>query len=110
GGFLEPVELPPELMTAAFPQAELGGLPLYDTGKPPQWFGTALASFGIGFNRDVVKYLGVREPRTWRDLTDPRWRGWIAMADPTRSASAVAVYMTVVERSMQDARDQGHSE
>lgn len=109
-GHLQPVTLPPEVMQRAFAVPDLGGLALYDRGSPPQWFGTALSSFGIAYNRDVVAYLGLPEPRTWRDLTDPRYRGWIVMADPTLSSSAKAAFMTVVERSMADAAEQGRSE
>jgi iron(III) transport system substrate-binding protein len=96
GGHLQPITLPPELMKRAFAVPDLGGLPLYDRGSPPQWFGTALSSFGIAYNRDVVAHLGLPEPKTWRDLTDPRYRGWIVMAD--------------IERSMADASQQGRSE
>ncbi|MGB7161029.1 MAG: extracellular solute-binding protein [Tepidisphaeraceae bacterium] len=110
GGHLQPVTLPPELMNAAFAVPDLGGLPLFDRGSPPQWFGTALSSFGIAYNRDVVAYLGLPEPKTWRDLADPRYRGWVVMADPTLSSSAKAAYMTVIERAMADAAQQGRSE
>ena len=92
--------LPPELMKRAFAVPDLGGLPLYDRASPPQWFGTALSSFGIAYNRDVVAHLGLPEPKTWRDLADARYRSWIVMADPTLSSSAKAAYMTVVERSI----------
>jgi hypothetical protein len=44
--------------------------------------------------------LGLPEPRTWRDLADPRYRGWIVMADPTLSSSAKSAYMIIVERAM----------
>lgn len=109
-GHLQPITLPPDVMKRAFAVPDLGGLPLYDSGSPPQWWGTALSSFGIAYNRDVVTHLGLPEPKTWRDLTDPRYRGWIVMADPTLSSSAKAAYMTVVERSMADAKQQGRSE
>ncbi len=109
-GHLQPVTLPPELMARAFAVPDLGGLALYDRASPPQWFGTALSSFGIAYNRDVVAHLGLPEPRTWRDLIDPRYRGWIVMADPTLSSSAKAAYMTVIERSMVDAQQQGRGE
>src|SRR5688500_6321062 len=88
GGHLQPVTLPPDVMARAFAVPDLGGLPLYDKGSPPQWFGTALSSFGIAYNRDVVAHLGMPEPKTWRDLADPRYRGWVVMADPTLSSSA----------------------
>ncbi|HEV2294660.1 MAG TPA: extracellular solute-binding protein [Tepidisphaeraceae bacterium] len=109
-GHLQPVTLAPEVMQRAFAVPDLGGLPLYDRGTPPQWFGTALSSFGIAYNRDVIAHLGLPEPKTWCDLSDPRYRGWIVMADPTLSSSAKAAYMTVVERAMADAAQQGRSE
>lgn len=110
GGYLEGVDLGSDFLHEVFPQPTLGGLPLYDTAWPPQWFGTALSSFGICYNRDVLRHLGVPEPKTWRDLADPRYRGWIVMADPTQSASAKTSYMIVVERAMADAAKRGRSE
>jgi ABC-type Fe3+ transport system substrate-binding protein len=110
GGHLQPINLPPELMKQAFAVDSLGGLRLYDAGTPPQWFGSALSSFGIAYNRDVVAHLGLPEPKTWRDLADPRYRGWIVMADPTLSSSAKSAYMIIVERAMADAAEQGRSE
>ena len=109
-GVLQPVVLDPAVMKAAFPRPDLGGVPLYDRAKEPQWFGTALSSFGIVYNKDVVGHLGLPEPRTWRDMADPKYRGWIGLADPTRSASARTAFMTIVERAMADAAEQGRSE
>jgi ABC-type Fe3+ transport system substrate-binding protein len=76
---------------------------LIDDGDEPKWFGTALSSFGISYNLDVIKHLGLPEPTTWRDLADPKYRGWIVLADPTRSSSAKAAFMIIIERAMADA-------
>src|SRR5439155_2608226 len=109
-GHLEGVRLSDDVMRAAFAQKTINGLPLYDLkSDPPQWFGTALSSFGIVYNRDVLRYLGLAEPTTWADLRDPRYRGWIALADPTRSGAARTAFMIVIERAMQDAVDAGGS-
>lgn len=109
-GYLQPVELPAEVMRRAYARREIGGLPLYDQSGPrPQWFGTALSSFGIVYNRDVLRHLAVPEPKTWTDLADPRYRGWVILADPGRSAVARTTFMVVVERAMQDAIDAGRS-
>jgi ABC-type Fe3+ transport system substrate-binding protein len=99
-------------MTAAFPQADIGGVPLYDSDPVhgPRWFGAALSSFGILFNRDVLKFLRLPEPKTWSDLADPRYRGWIELADPTRSASAKTALMVIVEREMQTASQEHREE
>jgi len=110
GGHLEGVRLSDDVLHTAFAQKELNGLPLYDLhSDPPTWYGTALSSFGIVYNRDVLEYLRLPEPKTWSDLSDPRYRGWIALADPTRSGAARTAFMIVVERAMQDAVDAGRS-
>jgi ABC-type Fe3+ transport system substrate-binding protein len=83
---------------------------LFDAkNDPPRWFGTALSSFGIVYNRDVVAHLGLPEPTAWRDLADPKYRGWLVLADPMRSGVARTTFMVIVERAMQDAVDQGRS-
>lgn len=110
-GYLQPATIDAEVMKAVYPKATLGGLALYDLDKNgSSWFGTALSSFGIVYNKDIIKYLGLPEPKTWRDLADPRYAGWIALADGTRSASAKQAYMIIVERAMADAAAQGRSE
>jgi ABC-type Fe3+ transport system substrate-binding protein len=111
-GYLQKAALDPAVLAAAFPQADIGGLPLYDpdTENGPQWYGTALSSFGIIYNRDLLRYLGLPEPRTWADLADPRYRNWVVLADPTRSASAKTALMTIVEREMATAQQQGRPE
>jgi ABC-type Fe3+ transport system substrate-binding protein len=76
----------------------------------PSWFGTALSSFGICYNRDVVHYLGVPEPKTWRDLTNPRYINWLVAADPTSSSSSKAAFLAIVEKAMADASARGRSE
>ena len=109
-GVLQSVALDAPIMKAAFPKPDLGGVPLYDRANEPQWFGTALSSFGIVYNKDVVRHLGLPEPKTWRDMAHSKYRGWIGLADPTRSASARTAFMTIIERAMADAAEQGRSE
>jgi ABC-type Fe3+ transport system substrate-binding protein len=108
-GYLQKANLDPTVVGAAFPQDRIGGLPLYDADRVngPQWYGAALSSFGIMFNRDLLRDLGLPEPRTWADLADPRYRNWLVLADPTRSASAKTVLTTIVEREMLTAQQQG---
>ncbi len=109
-GYLQGVALDPQLLARAFAQPTINGLPLYDLkNNPPQWFGTALSSFGIVYNRDVLRHLRLPEPKTWKDLADPKYAGWILLADPTRSRAAQTAFMIVVERAMQDATDAGES-
>jgi ABC-type Fe3+ transport system substrate-binding protein len=107
--YLDGLALDPQLIKAVYPQTTLAGLRLYDASNPPLWYGTCLSSFGIAYNKDVVKFLGVDNPRTWSDLKDPRYRNWILLADPTRSSTARTMFMVIVERAMVDAVAEGRS-
>jgi ABC-type Fe3+ transport system substrate-binding protein len=113
-GYLQGVELDPETLHAAFPRPDLNGVNLYDIkSNPPQWFGTAMSSFGIAYNLDVDRYLGVDDPKTWSDLAGDKFfgtGGWLVSADPTQSSSAKQAYMTIIEKAMADAKAAGRSE
>jgi iron(III) transport system substrate-binding protein len=108
---LQPMRLDQRLLTAAFPQRSLAGVRLYEestdlSGEPaPKWVGVCLSAFGIVYNPDVYRGLGLPEPKTWQDLTDPRLVGQLALADPTHSGSAATAYMMVIERRMADAEE-----
>ena len=64
-----------------------------------------LSAFGIVYNPDVYRALGLPAPTQWHDLTDPRLAGQLALADPTHSGSAAVAYMVVVQRRMADAEE-----
>ncbi len=51
------------------------------------WHATGLTSFGILFNKRAAAAHGIAPPTTWADLAEPRFYGWIGMADPTVSGS-----------------------
>jgi ABC-type Fe3+ transport system substrate-binding protein len=109
--YLATVSLAPGVLEAAFPTPDIGGVPLYDVSPGgPRWFGAALSSFGIMYNRDVLAYLHLPEPRTWADLADPRYSGWLELADPTRSGSAKAALQVIVEREIATAAEQHRSQ
>lgn len=77
-----------------FGENRIGPDKLYD---PEQyWIGTALSGFGIMFNRDVLRALGVDEPDSFSDMTDPRLEGWIALADPRASGSVATLYDSIL--------------
>ena len=93
-------------LAETFPVSELGGEPLYvyeptdpddpETGRA--WFGAALSSFGIVYNRHALDWVGMTEhpPRTWRDLAAPEYYTWVALADPGHSGSIRATYNTIL--------------
>ncbi|CAN5622540.1 hypothetical protein BH09PLA1_BH09PLA1_18120 [soil metagenome] len=110
GGYLEHILLHDALLKKVYPSPTLNGLPLFDPAPQPTWFGVALSSFGIVYNRDVLRYLNLPEPKTWRDLTDAKLLGWFVAGDANRSVSSRQVYMIIVERAMIDAAAAGRSE
>lgn len=68
------------------------------------WVGTCLSSFGIVYNTDVLKSLGIENPpTTWDDLADPRYFGRIALADPTKSGSANKAFEVLLQQKIQEA-------
>ena len=81
----EPAGFDQSRLNAWFGDNAIGAGYLYDPDQ--YWIGTALSSFGIVFNRDILSRLGVPEPDSFEDLCDPRLAGWIALSDPRQSGS-----------------------
>ncbi len=100
GDVMEPVamapDLPEGLLGQVFPKATLGGERLMHPDH--LWIGTALSSFGIVYNRDVLVMLKTDAPQTWSDLADPVYAHWLAAADPSHSGSIAAAFNTVLRR------------
>ncbi len=74
----------------------IGGTALYDVDEK-KWFGAAVSGFGIVYNHDVLERLGLDPPRTWADLAHPRYRGWIASANPAQSGSVTTAMQAILE-------------
>lgn len=72
---------------------------------PPDhvWVGTCMSQFGICYNPDVLKRLGIPTPAKWADLGDPRYAGTLALADPTKSGSVARAFELLVQSEMQHA-------
>ncbi len=53
---------------------------------------------GFGVNTDRLKQLGIKEvPKCWKDLTDPRLKGEIQVADAQSSGTAYTALATFVQ-------------
>jgi len=59
-----------------------------------RWFGFALLPMVMIYNTDLV--TKEEAPASWADLTDPKWRGKIAMASPVKSGSAYTITATLL--------------
>jgi len=61
------------------------------------YYSAALSSFGICYNPDRLQDIGITTPPTqWSDLTDPRYRGTLGVADPTKSGSIAKAFELIV--------------
>ena len=67
---------------------------LYDPDR--HWLGYALSGFGIVYNRDSLRKLGLDDPTSWHDLTRPELKGWVALADPRQSGSVATLYDSIL--------------
>lgn len=71
--------------------------------RAPNYFGTALSAFGICWNRDRVRELGVPPPTDWADLARPEFFRQIGVADPTKSGSIAKAFEMVIHQQCRRA-------
>lgn len=70
--------------------------------KEGRWIGNVLSSYGILYNKDSITRLGLGSPpATWRDLTNPRLLGEVALCDPTKSGSIAKAFENLIQQQMQ---------
>ncbi len=67
------------------------------------YYGTCISSFGICYNEDCIKLLGIPAPKRWQNLGDKKFFGVLAVADPTKSGSINKCFEMLVQQSMADA-------
>ena len=89
----QPYKLPDRLLSRL--PARAAGQPLYD----PQyhWYGTALAGFGIVYNKVILRKEGLPTPQTWSDLADPKLFQWVEAGDLRKSGVAHMVYEIILQ-------------
>lgn len=93
-----PVELRDE---RTGPAPTIQGMPTRDPDF--HWFATGLSTFGIVYNAAACAARGIEPPRTWADLADPRFFGWIAVAHPAASGSHRECMVLIVKHMGWDA-------
>ena len=91
-------EIPPGLVATAGGGELIPAGMSGETWRTPTYYGTTLSTFGMCFNRDRMRALGIeRDPESWSDLADPRWFGTLGLADPTKSGSIAKAFETIVQ-------------
>lgn len=104
-GFAVPVlgDLPPTLFAEdgieLIPE-KLSG----ETWRTQTVMGNAVSTFGIVYNVDRLKDLGIESPpKSWDDLADFRYFRQVGAADPTKSGSIAKAFEMIVHQKMHDA-------
>jgi len=69
---------------------------LIDEAKSPNntWYGFNIEPMVIIYNPKLVK--PEEAPKSWEDLTDPKWKGKIAHADPVKSGSSFTAVVNMI--------------
>ena len=81
-------------------------IPRSFTGEPywdPRglWVGNVLSSYGMIYNRDSLRRLGIAaEPRAWDDLQNPKLLGEVALCDPTKSSSIAKAFENIIQQQI----------
>lgn len=76
-----------------------------ETWRTDAFIGTTVSTFGICYNRDRLRELGVAAPPAqWTDLTDPVYFGQLGVADPTKSGSIAKAFEMIIQQQMAAAR------
>ena len=52
---------------------------------------------GYGYNTDLLKAAGLPEPKCWKDLIKPEYKGHVQMANPNSSGTAYTTLATIVQ-------------
>ncbi len=90
---LTPIQISQDNLDA-IPQ-NINGINLRDADN--YWFGVTYATFGILHNLTVLKYNHLPQAQTWKELTNPKLYGWLAISDPRNSGSMFAMMAIILQ-------------
>jgi len=99
---LDMIQKKPEWFVDDVMPAQWAGECTRDPGS--LWFGAAFSSYGIIYNRDSLKKLGIQTAlNTWESLADPQLIGQLALSDPTKSGASKKTFELIIQEQMQKA-------
>ena len=92
-GLLEPYRLPDDVLSAV--PATVAGQRVYDPEF--HWYGAAISTFGLIYNKQLVADRHLPVPETWEALADPAYAGLVAAGDPSKSGSVRKAYDIILQ-------------
>lgn len=91
-GMLQAITLPPEL-AKEIPNKIAG---VRTVSRNQNWYATAMSSFGIFYNKYLIKALKLPEPKDWKSLGRSEYLGFVSVADPRHSSSSLTMFLTML--------------
>ena len=88
---------------APYATSEDSNIPANFKDEDNYWTGFSALPMVIMYNKDLVKEG--EEPTSWKDLTDEKWKGKIAYAEPGKSGSSYTTLVTMLEARKDDGDD-----
>jgi len=67
------------------------------TSAGDRTIGIYSGALGYGYNSDLLKANNLPEPKCWKDLTKPEYKGHVQMANPNSSGTAYTTLATMVQ-------------
>ena len=59
--------------------------------------GIYAGALGFGYNSELLEKAGLPEPKCWKDLIKPEYKGHVQMANPNSSGTAYTTLATIVQ-------------
>jgi ABC-type Fe3+ transport system substrate-binding protein len=91
---LEPYKISSKLR-AEVPQG-VAAMPAYDVEE--YWHAVNFSSFGIFYNKKLLKKMRIEEPKKWENLGEPQFFDLLSNADPRRSSSHLTIYTVIIQK------------
>ena len=73
------------------------------TAASDRTIGIYAGALGFGYNKDLIEKNNLPEPKCWKDLTKPEYKGHVQMANPNSSGTAYTTLATMVQLFGEDA-------
>lgn len=73
------------------------------TAAKDRTVGIYSGALGFGYNTEMLKAAKLPEPKCWKDLIKPEYKGKIQMANPNSSGTAYTTLATIVQLFGEDA-------
>lgn len=67
------------------------------TSANDKTIGIYSGALGYGFNTELLAAAGLAEPKCWRDLLKPEYKGHVQMANPNSSGTAYTTLATIIQ-------------